>query len=694
MALRRMSLVALVLMFICCPAFGQNPDGPNVLRKYDKNGDGQIDDDERRAVREKLRQRQNQPGAMTPSGKTETIGNRAVTELEYASSDGRKIPCVLSMPQGSGPFPMLVTIHGGQGNRDLGYIRTMAAPNPLSPTISAFNEQPWAILAISYRAGNGALFGMEHDDVIAGIRFAKTLPKVDAARVGVVGGSHGGHLALVAAEKMGSEFLCVAVGSPWMTDPLVYMTGDPAQPPLALVPQAARDDLMKNGKALWNGLSRGRGMSEQEAKAFLEKNSIEANALKIVVPTLFITSRGDDQAPHALIEPMIRKMQTAGKDVAVYTADKSPHGFYWARTVSAARALRGEKSPEEQQEEKQARQTIIEFFTKQFARADVKLVVSPAPSNTADAKPADPPSSHAAPPGAAETRRVAGSGGMSFERIAGDAQEITRERFTQQLANSPALASRPEIATRIFDKLDTDRSGKLSKAEFDEFSKLRGQAGRGAGNSGAGMRRNPPASPSSPPPESKVPADAVEGRAKPDAASPPQPGRSDSGQSPAATRTEPVRVASGQLVGELRGDVRVFRGIPYAAPPIGDLRWKAPQSPFPWDGIREATAFGQSTTKQYGFRNDQIANRAAAARRGGGAAALSSAGREDDTLAVEDSSESRRISEAMIDYLVAFMHNGKPEIEGKPVWPAFSDTARKAMVFGNHGIASRDFKSR
>jgi len=208
------------------------------------------------------------------------------------------------------------------------------------------------------------------------------------------------------------------------------------------------------------------------------------------------------------------------------------------------------------------------------------------------------------------------------------------------------------------------------------------------------MRRNPPASPSSPPPESKVPADAVEGRAKPDAASPPQPGRSDSGQSSAATRTEPVRVASGQLVGELRGDVRVFRGIPYAAPPIGDLRWKAPQSPFPWDGIREATAFGQSTTKQYGFRNDQIANRAAAARRGGGAAALSGAGREDDTLAVEDSSQGRRISEAMIDYLVAFMHNGKPEIEGKPVWPAFSDTARKAMVIGNHGIASRDFKSR
>lgn len=255
-----------------------------LRRRFDANGDGVIDENERRAVREKLRQMQNKPGAMAPSGKTETIGNRLVTEMQCPSSDGRMIPCVLSMPKGEGPFPVLVTIHGGQGNRDFGYIRTMAAPNKLSPTINAFNEQPWAILAISYRAGRGALFGMEHDDVIAGIRFAKTLPKVDPARVGVVGGSHGGHLALVAAEKMGHEFLCVAAGSPWMTDPVVYMTGDANKPPLSLVPQPARDDLVKNGRSLFNGLIRGRGMSEREAKEFLARNSIEANAEEIVIP--------------------------------------------------------------------------------------------------------------------------------------------------------------------------------------------------------------------------------------------------------------------------------------------------------------------------------------------------------------------------------------------------------------------------
>ncbi|MGD1118659.1 MAG: carboxylesterase family protein [Dehalococcoidales bacterium] len=48
---------------------------------------------------------------------------------------------------------------------------------------------------------------------------------------------------------------------------------------------------------------------------------------------------------------------------------------------------------------------------------------------------------------------------------------------------------------------------------------------------------------------------------------------------------------SGAIIGEPGKEVSIFRGIPYAAPPVGDLRWRPPQPVTPWQGIRECTRF-------------------------------------------------------------------------------------------------------
>jgi para-nitrobenzyl esterase len=56
-----------------------------------------------------------------------------------------------------------------------------------------------------------------------------------------------------------------------------------------------------------------------------------------------------------------------------------------------------------------------------------------------------------------------------------------------------------------------------------------------------------------------------------------------------------VRVANGELEGtQSKSGIRMFRGIPFAAPPVGDLRWKAPQPVNNWTGVRQATEFGAS----------------------------------------------------------------------------------------------------
>lgn len=53
----------------------------------------------------------------------------------------------------------------------------------------------------------------------------------------------------------------------------------------------------------------------------------------------------------------------------------------------------------------------------------------------------------------------------------------------------------------------------------------------------------------------------------------------------------PVKVDGGSVQGTSEGGLTVYKGIPFAAPPVGDLRWKAPQPVVPWQGVKQANQF-------------------------------------------------------------------------------------------------------
>ena len=64
-------------------------------------------------------------------------------------------------------------------------------------------------------------------------------------------------------------------------------------------------------------------------------------------------------------------------------------------------------------------------------------------------------------------------------------------------------------------------------------------------------------------------------------------------QTPAPSQARPVvRVEGGELQGVADDGVDAFKGIPFAAPPVGDLRWRPPQPAAPWTGVRQAAEFG------------------------------------------------------------------------------------------------------
>ncbi len=72
-----------------------------------------------------------------------------------------------------------------------------------------------------------------------------------------------------------------------------------------------------------------------------------------------------------------------------------------------------------------------------------------------------------------------------------------------------------------------------------------------------------------------------------------------------------VKVANGELEGIDASGVNIFKGIPYAAPPVGDFRWREPQPVKNWTGVRKADKFGPRAMQlpifgDMSFRSDGV----------------------------------------------------------------------------------------
>ena len=62
-----------------------------------------------------------------------------------------------------------------------------------------------------------------------------------------------------------------------------------------------------------------------------------------------------------------------------------------------------------------------------------------------------------------------------------------------------------------------------------------------------------------------------------------------------------IKTQNGQVQGVVGRQVFIFKGIPFAAPPVGDLRWRKPQPAPPWQGTRKAESFGNACIQAPGL---------------------------------------------------------------------------------------------
>jgi para-nitrobenzyl esterase len=62
---------------------------------------------------------------------------------------------------------------------------------------------------------------------------------------------------------------------------------------------------------------------------------------------------------------------------------------------------------------------------------------------------------------------------------------------------------------------------------------------------------------------------------------------------------DPIKIDTGLLSGTTVGNIHIYKGIPFAAPPVGDLRWKPPQPAASWQGVKDCTKFSPAPIGYY-----------------------------------------------------------------------------------------------
>ena len=70
---------------------------------------------------------------------------------------------------------------------------------------------------------------------------------------------------------------------------------------------------------------------------------------------------------------------------------------------------------------------------------------------------------------------------------------------------------------------------------------------------------------------------------------------------PAGAQVRDADVTGGRVAGAVANGIASFKGIPFAAPPVGALRWKTPQPVKAWTGVKQATSFGASCMQDAAF---------------------------------------------------------------------------------------------
>jgi alpha-L-fucosidase 2 len=233
------------------------------------------------------------------------------TDIEFAKPGGESLTLDAYVPEGTGPFPAVIIVHGG------GFVRG-DKQTFVPPLFEPLANAGFAWFSINYRLAPKYQLPAAVADVESAVRWVRAHAKeykVDTKRLALMGESAGGHLVSYVGARSGRKLGLAAVVP-------FYGPHD--------FEARARDQ-----KKVSDGLKGFVGISELNEAAYrkLREASPITYVNKGMPPYLFIHGTKDEQVPYEQSPKMCDKMKKAGARCEVFTVEGAPHGIGpWEKT--------------------------------------------------------------------------------------------------------------------------------------------------------------------------------------------------------------------------------------------------------------------------------------------------------------------------------------------------------------------------
>jgi len=230
--------------------------------------------------------------------------------VRFESFDGLSVPAWVYKPEGDGPFPVVVSIHGGP--------ESQARPSFSSTYQMWLEKLGVAVVVPNVRGSAGygkSYLAMDNAykredsvrDIGALLEWIGTRPDLDADRVAVFGGSYGGYMVLASAVHY-SDRLKAAVDIVGISSFVTFLENT--------------EDYRRDLRRVEYGDER-----DPQMRAHLEKISPLNNVEKIAVPMLVVQGENDPRVPVTEAEQIVAALREKGETVWYMNALNEGHGY-------------------------------------------------------------------------------------------------------------------------------------------------------------------------------------------------------------------------------------------------------------------------------------------------------------------------------------------------------------------------------